>query len=202
MNSETMGVPIFTGVILLIAIIIGVTVGRSRRNKIMKRIAADTTDQQVTQILMELSPTGVTLKGVPTTVGLTSGQLAAGYGKDFAKSAALSLLLGRNVHAHSDYSGQDTYMLAYGDNDLYLISILKDYNEMKISLNKDVSPLHLNTENVETFKYNSSTGTATIVLRNKQGKFSITPSLQFFDKPDQARKQECKEFLKRFSKQF
>ncbi len=202
MDSEVMAVPIFTGVILLIAVILGVTVGRKRRNKIAQRITADTTEQQVAQILRELFPTETALRGVPASVGLTSGQMAAECGKDFAKSAALSLLSGKKVHTHSDCSSDDTYILAYGSRDLYLISILKDYNEMKISVDNNTSPLHLNAESVEKFKYNSSTGTAKVVLKNKEGKFSVTPGLQFFDKPDAARKQECKEFLKEFSQKF
>jgi hypothetical protein len=202
MNSEVMQVPIFTGIILLIAVILGVTIGRKRRRKIMERIAADTTEQQVSQILKELFPTETTYIGVPCTVGLTSGQLAGEYGKDFAKSAALSLISGRKVRTYSDNSGDSKYILAYGGRNLYLISILKNYNEMKLSINREVPPLHLNAENVEKFKYKSSSGTATVVLKNKNGKFSITPGLQFFDKLNKERKQQCKEFLKRFSEEF
>ena len=201
MDSQVMAVPIFTGVLIIFAVILGLTIGRSRKKKIQERINNDTTDEQVREILTDLFKE-TSLTGVPVTMGLTSGQLAAGYGKDFAKSAALSALTGRKVHAHTDYSGDDTNILAYNSTDIYLVSILKDYNNMKITVDKDVTPLHLNHDNVKSFKYSTVNGSATVVLKDNRGKFSLTPGLSYFDKPDQERKQKCKEFLKEFAREF
>lgn len=201
MDPQMLGVPIFTGVLVLIAATIGFISGKRRRKKIAERQKADTTEQQMKDMLEELFPEETDIKGCPASVGLTSGQLAAEYGKDFAKSVALSFLTQKKVHVHSDTSDDETYILAYSHKNLYLISIVKHYKEMEISPAGQAPVLKLNEENIESFKYSSS-GKATIVLKDKQGKFSITPSLQFFDKPDEKRKEECKEVLRKFSQRF